>query len=166
MAKRDIIYDRIMQGGATREILMEVSETDSKGLASQMTYLRMMGKCPMKQDDGTYKIVSAEEWESYRSEARGRGPAQILTPQQRYDKALAREARASKAFDRAVTAKDNNPGDELRELNYIKADAEFKISTLLVREAEQALPPDAPVAQTEETTNSGFAPEAAAGDLA
>ena len=73
MAKRDIIYDRIMQGGATKEILMEVAEVNDKGLASQMTYLRLMGKCPMKQDDGTYKIVTREEWDAYQESRAGSG---------------------------------------------------------------------------------------------
>jgi hypothetical protein len=85
MAMRDEIYEAIMKGGATTESLLELTGTTKKGLASQMTYLRMMGKCPMKQEDGTFTIVTPEEWAASR-ESSGT-PGKILTPEERVEKA-------------------------------------------------------------------------------
>ena len=52
MAMRDVIKEAIIAGGATKESLLELTGTTEKGLASQFTYLRMMGSCPKKKDDG------------------------------------------------------------------------------------------------------------------
>jgi len=60
MAMRDQIKEAIIAGGATKESLLALTGTTEKGLASQFTYLRMMGTCPMKQEDGTWKIVTTE----------------------------------------------------------------------------------------------------------
>ena len=138
MAMRDEIYNAIMAGGATKESLLELTGTTDKGLASQFTYLRMMGKCPMKQEDGTFKIVSAEEWESHRASSAGRA-GKILTPQERVERAQKREDRAAKAYTLAEKKAEANPDDELCKLQLIKTEAELKISEIMLGQAEEAL---------------------------
>lgn len=147
MAMRDQIYEAIQAGGATTESLLELTGTTKKGLASQMTYLRMMGKCPMKGDDGVYKIVTPEEWAASR-ESSGT-PGKILSPEERAEKAQKREQRATTALTNAEKKKDANPDDRLAELAYIKAEAELEISSILLGQAEEALR-NAPAADVDE----------------
>ena len=101
MAMRDQIKEAIIAGGATKESLLALTGTTEKGLASQFTYLRMMGTCPMKQEDGTWKIVTTEEWEAHRGS--GGGSSVTLTPTERVEKAEKRSKRAASAFDNAKT---------------------------------------------------------------
>lgn len=138
MAMRDEIYKAIMEGGATKESLLELTGTTEKGLASQFTYLRMTGKCPMKQDDGTFKIVSAEEWEEHRASSGGKSEA-ALTPEERVEKAEKRSKRAQSAFDNAQKRADANPDDELAKLKLVKADAELRIAEIELGKAESGL---------------------------
>ena len=154
MAMRDVIKTAIEQGGATKESLLELTGTTDKGLASQMTYLRMMGNCPMKQEDGTYKIVSAEEWDAHRS-AGGGTIGKILTPAERVEKAEKRSKRAATAYDNAKTRKEANEGDRLCELKFIKAEAEFEISEIELGKAEQAFADAPPEEPTEEVEDDG-----------
>ena len=137
MAKRDIIYDRIMQGGATKEILMEVAEVNDKGLASQMTYLRLMGKCPMKQDDGTYKIVTREEWDAYQESRAGVGGGSRApqTPAKRKELAEKRVKRAASALDNAQKKFDAASDVLLNDLQFQKAKLELQIAEILEGEA-------------------------------
>jgi len=136
MAMRDVIYDAIVKGGATNESLLALTGTTKKGLASQFTYLRMMGKCPQRQEDGTYKIVSAEEWEA--SKASGGTAGKILTPAERAEKAAAREKRASTALTNAEKRLEANPDDVLAGLQKQKCEIELQISSILLSQAEKA----------------------------
>lgn len=137
MAMRDIIKAAIEAGGATKESLLELTGTTEKGLASQFTYLRMMGNCPKKQEDGTWKIVSSEEWEAHR--AAGGGTGKILTPAERVDKAQKRSVRAATAFDNASTRFKADETNRLNELKFIKSEAEFEIAEIELGKAEAAL---------------------------
>ena len=135
MAMRDVIYEAIMQGGATQESLLALTGTTPKGLASQFTYLRMMGKCPMKQDDGTYTIVSSEVWEASRgSSGSTAAPANPVVRFQRAEKRLVRtETAHSNAIERAQKS-----DDILNQLKLQKAEAEFKIAEIEFTAAKEA----------------------------
>lgn len=137
MAMRDVIRKAIMEGGATKESLLELTGTTEKGLASQFTYLRMMGTCPKKKEDGTWEIVTLEEWEAYRSA--GGATGKILTPAERVEKAQKRSTRAASAFDNADKRHKADEGDRLNELKFIKAEAEFEIAEIELGKAEAAL---------------------------
>ena len=136
MAMRDQIKEAIEAGGATRESLLELTGTTEKGLASQFTYMRMMGNCPMKEEDGTYKIVSTDEWNAHKSES-GSAPSVNLTPAQRVEKAEKRSTRAATAFDNAKTRFEADKKDRLKELKFIKAEAELEIAELELGAAEK-----------------------------
>lgn len=136
MAMRDDILKAIQDGGATRDSLLELTGTTEKGLASQFTYLRMLGHCPMKQEDGTYKIVSAEEWAEHRSSGPSSAP---LTPKQRVEKAEKRIKRAATAYDNAEKRKEANPEDAMTKWKFVKAEAELRIAEIEQSRAEKDL---------------------------
>jgi len=138
MAMRDDIKVAIEKGGATKESLLALTGTTEKGLASQFTYMRMMGNCPMKQDDGTFKIVSIDEWNAHKSES-GSASATNLTPEQRVERAEKRSARAASAYDNAKKRHEADPTNTLNELKFIKADAELKIAELELGAVEETL---------------------------
>lgn len=137
MAMRDDILKAIKDGGATKESLLALTGTTDKGLASQFTYLRMMGHCPMRKEDGTFTIVSADEWEAHRQTS-GTSAAP-LTPEQRLEKAQKREKRASTAYDNAIKRFEADEKNRLNELKKIKAEAELEIASIELGMAEAAL---------------------------
>ena len=116
MNKRDIVRKAIEAGGATKDSLMEAAEVNAKGLASLLTYLRWGGICPVKGEDGVYKLVTADEWEEMKASRVGAGAAASLTPEQRLEKAIKRTARAASVLDKAKTRFDANPDDKLIDL--------------------------------------------------
>jgi hypothetical protein len=137
---REVIYDRIMEGGATKEILMEIAGTTAKGLSSQFTYLRMMGRCPMlvEDDEGnkTYKIVTPEEWENHRAEVSANSQKKTLSPEKRLEKAGKRVERAVQGVENTLKRKEANPDNELYDLQYQKAVIENKIANIELANAE------------------------------
>jgi len=147
MAKRDIILEKILEGGATKESLMEAADVNEKGLASQMTYLRLMGKCPMKQEDGTFKIVSREEWDEYRASSGSKADAN-LTPQERIEKAEKAVTRCVNAADRAKKAAESDPENELKSLQAQVAVLNLKIANIKQGQLEEQFR-DELVAETE-----------------
>ena len=149
---RDDIYTAIMKGGATKESLLELTGTTEKGLASQFTYLRMTGKCPKKQEDGTFTIISEEEWAEHRAAGKGTG-GKVLTPAERVEKAQKRSDRASTASTNATKRSDAKPDDNLLLLKATKADCELQIAEIELGQAEEALrnaPPEEVVAEDPE----------------
>lgn len=139
MAMRDEIFNAIEEGGATKQSLLDLTGTTEKGLASQMTYLRMMGKCPMVKEDGTYKIVSTEEWESYKASRVSKTAGKTLTPAEKVERAQKREQRASTALDNAKKRADSDPDNRLFKLQVVKAEAELEISSIELGKAEEEL---------------------------
>lgn len=137
MAMRDDILKAIKEGGATKESLLKLTGTTEKGLASQFTYLRMIGNCPMKQEDGTYKIVTQDEWNEHRSSGVSAAP---LTPEQRVEKAEKRSKRAATAYDNAKKTHEADPENELKRLKFVKAEAELKIAEIELGMAEANTP--------------------------
>ena len=137
MAMRDDMKIAIEAGGATRESLLALTGTTEKGLASQFTYMRMMGNCPMKQEDGTFKIVTTEEWEAHKASS-GSASVTNLTPEQRVDRCEKRSKRAASAYDNAKKRQEANPDDKLSELKFIKAQAELEIAEIELGKAEEA----------------------------
>ena len=152
MAMRDEIKVAIEEGGATKESLLELTGTTEKGLASQFTYMRMMGNCPMKQADGTFKIVSADEWEAHKAES-GSTSTVNLTPAERVERLEKRSKRATSAYDNAKKRHEADDEDRLKELKFIKAQAELEICEIELGLAEEILantPSDAPQVEISE----------------
>jgi hypothetical protein len=140
MAKRDDIKELIERGGATAESLCQAVEVDKKGLASQLTYLRMMGVYPVKDENGVYKLVSEDEWNEIKSAraASGGGNKPVLTPAERLEKAQKREDRCSSALTNAKKRLEDAEVDEygLLALNVQKCEIELKIASIKLSQAE------------------------------
>jgi hypothetical protein len=140
VAKRFTILEAIKKGGATKESLMDLAKVDEKGLASQLTYLRMSGQYPVKGSDGIYTLSTAEDWAAKRATV-GTGAATVtLSPAERLARAEKRSKRAASAYDAAKAKKDANPNDRVSELNFIKAEAELEIAEIMLGRAQAEAP--------------------------
>lgn len=136
---RTRILEAIQAGGATKESLIEMAETTPKGLSSQFTYLRMMGFCPMLQEDKTYKIVTAEEWETHRAEVAANSKTKTLSPEKRAEKAQKRYDRGVTGLENATKRAEGNPDNVLYGLQKQKAEIELKIADLELASANEML---------------------------
>jgi len=113
--KRTIIADAINEGGATKESLMEAAAVDSKGLASQFSYLRLTGQCPIVDEDGVYSLITADEWEEMKAARVPKAKKEdTKTPE---EKLAAAEARVTKCESAAKAAADrfNKNTDDSKE---------------------------------------------------
>lgn len=155
MAMRDEIKVAIEKGGATKDSLLALTGTTEKGLASQFTYMRMMGNCPMKQEDGTFKIITSDEWDAHKVES-GTAATKNLTPVERVERAEKRSTRAASAFDNAKKRYEADKEVKLNELKYVKANAELQIAELELGAAEEAF---ANSSESEVTEGEGEASE-------
>ena len=145
--KREVVKAVIEAGGATTESICEVAQVDAKGLASQMSYLRLTGVFPMKDENGIYRLGTAEE-AAERAAARSSSKPRVeLTPEQRLERAVKRENRAATAHTTAQKRFESSPTRET-ELRLTIATAELELASILLG-AEQSGNPAPSVAEPE-----------------
>ena len=140
LAKREIIFNAINEGGQTKESLMELVEVNSAGLSSQFTYLRLTGRYPVKGEDGVYSFVSEDEWNTMKEEALSRraAPAPKKSPEERLEalqKRLAKLQAAGEKADERVEKDDS----QLNELKAQKASIEVQICGLEIDAVQEEL---------------------------
>lgn len=129
--KRTTILEAIeaQPGELTQEQLMELAEVNKAGLASQLSYIRISGKFPVKNEEGKFILITEEEWEARKAE-RASGKDKVeLTPEEMLTKLEKKATRAASAQTNAAKkAKDS--GDDVDKLKAKKADLELKICEL------------------------------------
>lgn len=142
--KRLIIKAAIEAGGATKESLMELAEVSSASLATNFTYLRLMGFYPVKGEDGTYSFVDEASWNTIQTartetaEARKTSGA-AKTPEELLAAAQKRFEKCQKA---AATAEEKHEqfDNEITGLRNTIAHAELRLAELALNAAMCALP--------------------------
>ena len=128
MNKREIIAKAIEAGGATKESLMITAEVNAAGLASQFTYLRLTGKYPVKQEDASFKFVTAEEWEAMKASATtGRVAGPSKTPEEQIIVLEKRQAKQVAALDKRTEAYAADKS-KLNKLKLQRANVELDIT--------------------------------------
>ncbi len=135
---RDRAIHLINEGGQTKESLMEALGINDKSLASLFSQLRLMGQYNLKNEDGTFRLGSAEEYEAARAPKGTKKETIAKTPEEAVALATKRETRAASA---STTAKKRYEADTSRknELKMIMADCELELSSILLGEAEERL---------------------------
>lgn len=132
--KRLIIKEAIEAGNATKESLMKLAEVSSASLATNFTYLRLMGFYPVKGDDGTFRFVNEEEWDSIqaaRAEAASnrKAPGKAKTPHEIIDAAEKRLTKCQKAVETAAE-KHATFDNEITQLREVIANAEYRLAEI------------------------------------
>lgn len=135
--KREHTLWLIKQGGATNEIIEETVGISNKSRGTIFAQLRLMGKYPMADENGVYRIGTADEFEAKKAAAAAnRKPRVALTFAQALEKAKARETKASKALTTASARLNMNPDSRELQLRHRIAELELELASVLLSEAE------------------------------
>ena len=165
--KRMIIIDSIREGGMTAKDLMKAADCNAAGLASQFTYMRLVGDdkvggtCPIKDaDTDIYSLVTLEEWEQIKADkkanaGKNKGPAK--TPEERLEAAIKREAKNKKTYEtksKAIEALDADKVTREMEIRCELADLNHELAVIELDAANVACPDGLPeVEGVEESTD-------------
>ena len=141
--KRLVIKEAIEAGGATKENLMEIANCSSASLATNFTYLRLMGHYPVKAEDNTFSFVTEEAWEALQAERKAkavtRKTATPKTPEATLAAAEKRLDRCAKAHVSAAT-KLEQFDNEVTNLRFQIASAEHRLAELALEDAKANMP--------------------------
>lgn len=129
--KRLVIKEMINKGDCTKDILKADLKMSAASLATNFTYLRLMGFYPIADDKGILSFTDEAGWETLQTEkaekASTKKSTSTKTPQEQYDAIVSRRDRAAKAVNVAEKRATDNSDDELLDLRYQKADIESQI---------------------------------------
>ena len=132
--KRLAIKRMIEDGECTKDILKKELNISAASLATNFTYLRLMGHYPITNDDGFLDFTDAEGWEVLQEEkaerAATRKTVSKKTPQEQYDAIVKRVARAFAAANSAESRATDSPDNEMLDLRSQKAEIEHTIAVL------------------------------------
>lgn len=135
--KREHTLWLIEQGGATNESIEETVGISNKSRGTIFAQLRLMGKYPLVDENGVYRIGTADEFEAKKAAAAAnRKPTVALTPAQALEKAKARETKASKALTTAGARLNMNPDSRELQLRHRIAELELELASVLLSEVE------------------------------
>lgn len=135
--KRDHILHLMEQGTFTREQIIEQTGVTVKSFGSVCSTLRLMGKYPNKKDDGTYHLISKEEYEALTAEKAAKEPKEILTPEQRLERAQKAESKAASALTNRKEKFEKDPSRE-NELAFKIAEMELELASIRLSRLETA----------------------------
>lgn len=144
---REHVLFLINEGGATTASLTGTVGIKPASLASVFVQLRLMGKFPIKNEDGTFYIGTEDEYEASKATRTSSAPRVARTPQEVFDMARKRVARAEKAF---ASASALDHADKKNELRHLIANAELDLARILLDEAGavEGVDHNAPIAET------------------
>lgn len=152
--KREHTLWLIEQGGATNEIIEETVGISNKSRGTIFAQLRLMGKYPLVDENGVYRIGTADEFEAKKAAAAAnRKPTKTLTPAQTLEKAKARETKASKALTTAGARLNMNPDSRELQLRHRIAELELELASVLLSEVEGQPNQDLDVDTTADTAD-------------
>lgn len=152
--KREHTLWLIEQGGATNKIIEETVGISNKSRGTIFAQLRLMGKYPLVDENGVYRIGTADEFEAKKAAAAAnRKPRVALTLAQALEKAKARETKASKALTTASARLNMNPDSRELQLRHRIAELELELASVLLSEVEGLPNQDLDVDTTADTAD-------------
>lgn len=152
--KREHTLWLIEQGGATNKSIEETVGISNKSRGTIFAQLRLMGKYPLVDENGVYRIGTADEFEAKKAAAAAnRKPTVALTPAQALEKAKARETKASKALTTAGARLNMNPDSRELQLRHRIAELELELASVLLSEVEGQPNQDLDVDTTADTAD-------------
>lgn len=126
---RTKVLNLILEGGATNQSLEEALNTTPKTIASTFAQLRLMGKYPVKDENGVFYITDEAGYADYMAAKKAtskssKAPARVLTPEEKaaaLRKSIERAQGNLVRAQRAVEKFDNIPADaEVDELTVMQ----------------------------------------------
>lgn len=135
---RLIIKEMIEAGGATKKGIQTELGITSASLATNFTYLRLMGHYPVADENGVLSFVDAVEWEKIQTDkkANARKATTKKTPEERLvaaEKRVVRSTSQKEAAEKRLSAfegeADSDEG-KLLNLRSQRADIESQIADI------------------------------------
>lgn len=136
--KREHVTYLIEQGTYNRDQIVAEAGVTEKSFGSICSTLRLMGKYPHKNEDGTWKFISQEEYETIVAdrEANRGEKAEPLTPEQRLERAQKNESKASAKLTNAKARFEKDASRE-NELALKIAEMELELCSIRLSKVEQ-----------------------------
>lgn len=134
--KREHVLYLFEQGNLTREQIIEQAGVTAKSFGSICSTLRLMGKYPSKKEDGTYNLISKDEYEALMAEKAEKAPKETLTPE-RLERAQKAESKAASALTNRKEKFEKDPSRE-NELAFKIAEMELELASIRLSKLETA----------------------------
>jgi hypothetical protein len=134
LPKRLIIKKVIAKGGATKEDLMKAANVSVKSLASNFSYLRLMGYYPYVKSDGTYGFMTEQEWRKMKAD-RAAKTKQPVKPEKQLEKL---QAKIAKLQDR-INGFDNTKASDIARLEHNVNKATLALCNAKAAELQQQI---------------------------
>ena len=128
---REHVIALINEGTATRASLCEVLNIKPTSLASIFSQLRLMGKCPIEDDNKILRLGTTEEYDALK--ATKTSNKKVLTPEEQLDAANKRVDRATKAYDKATENKNQDKSAKTK-WKFKAAEAELELAKIALAE--------------------------------
>ena len=128
---REHVIALISEGTATRASLCEALNIKPTSLASIFSQLRLMGKCPIEDDNKVLRLGTPEEYDALK--AAKTSNKKVLTPEEQLDAAAKRVDRATKAFDKATENKNQDKSPKTK-WKFKAAEAELELAKIALAE--------------------------------
>lgn len=128
---REHVIALINEGSATRASLCETLNIKPTSLASIFSQLRLMGKCPIEDDNKVLRLGTPEEYDALK--ATKTSNKKVLTPEEQLDAAAKRVDRATKAFDKATENKNQDKSPKTK-WKFKAAEAELELAKIALAE--------------------------------
>lgn len=138
LPKRLVIKQMIEDGGCTKKSILEATGISSASLATNFTYLRLMGHYPLTDKDGVLSFTDADGWAEIQSEKALNAKSSKVskstkTPQTQYEQLVARVAKLETAADKAKKLASESD-DQMVQLRNIKADADLGMARITLQD--------------------------------
>lgn len=130
--KRLVIKKMIEAGGCTKDSIKTDLGITAASLATNFTYLRLMGFYPVADDDGVLSFTNEAGWEEIQATkaaaSKTRKSTSTKTPQERYEMLSKRVTKCKATYEKASDKAADNSSDTLLGLREEKADIELQIA--------------------------------------
>jgi len=136
---REKIKEMIESGTYTRKMIQEELGLSAASLATNFSYLRMMGFYPIvaeeNKESGILSLTDKETWDTMKAASAGaRSTAAAKTPKERYEALDKRLTRVSKALKLAADRAAANEDVELLQLKKDRAVLDVKITEIEIKD--------------------------------
>jgi len=139
--KRLLIKELIEKGGATRKSICDELGISYASLATNFSYLRLMGCYPVKNTDGTLSLTDENGWNDAKAKRDILNSKTAKPIPERHSALKRRVVKCTDTLEKAQTKLNSKPEDILTQLRLEKAKIELKIAITALADFEYIYSP-------------------------
>lgn len=136
---RLIIKEMIEAGGATKESIATELEITKASLATNFTYLRLMGFYPIADEDGVLSFTDENGWKELQDQKAAKAGSKSTSkksPAEQYAAVNKKLERLQKAADSAIERHSKDEDSEVLTLKKQKAEIELRLAEIEKQDLE------------------------------